>query len=49
MGLDSLNSINLLLDLEATFGISFPDEMLTPEILRTARKITDALNKLTPN
>lgn len=47
LGLDSLSSINLLLDLESTFGIAFPDEMLSPETLRTAGRIKAAIDRLT--
>jgi acyl carrier protein len=35
VGVDSIRSIELLLDLESTFEIHFPDELLTPENFRT--------------
>jgi acyl carrier protein len=35
MGLDSMRSINLLLELEATFGVVIPDELLAPEHYQT--------------
>lgn len=47
LGLDSMSSINLLLDLESTFGVAFPDEMLTPETLRTVETIRTAIDQLT--
>jgi acyl carrier protein len=34
-GLDSSGVINLLLDIEDTFGISLPEALLTPETFRT--------------
>lgn len=46
LGLDSLASINLLLDLEDTFEVSFPDEMLTPETFRTVGSLRAAVERL---
>jgi acyl carrier protein len=34
-GLDSLGTINLLLDIETTFAIAFPAALLTPDTFRT--------------
>lgn len=34
-GLDSIGTINLLLDLEETFNVSLPGALLTPETFRT--------------
>jgi acyl carrier protein len=39
MGLDSLKSVSLLLELENSFGFVFPDELMTAENFRTARNI----------
>lgn len=34
-GLDSIGTINLLLDIEDSFGVSLPGALLTPETFRT--------------
>lgn len=47
LGLDSLAAIDLLLDLEQTFGVVFPEELLTEETFRTARSIARAVARLT--
>ena len=47
LGLDSLAAIDLLLDLEQTFGVVFPDEELTEETFRTAGNIAGAVARLT--
>jgi acyl carrier protein len=39
LGLDSLGMVTLMLELEETFGISFPDESLTPETFATGRSL----------
>ena len=46
LGLDSLAAIDLLLDLEQTFGVVFPDEELTEETFRTAANIAAAVERL---
>ncbi len=46
-GLDSMGAINVLLDMEDTFDIAFPDEMLTEETFRTASSLLDAILQLT--
>jgi acyl carrier protein len=43
LGLDSLRAIDLLLDLEDTFNITFPDLMLSEEVFRTAKTLMNAL------
>jgi acyl carrier protein len=35
VGLDSIGTINLLLDIEGTFNVSLPVALLTPETFRT--------------
>ena len=35
VGLDSIGTINLLLDIEETFNVSLPGALLTPETFRT--------------
>jgi acyl carrier protein len=38
-GVDSMRSINLLLDLESAFAITFPDDLITAENFSTAGNI----------
>jgi acyl carrier protein len=47
LGLDSLAAVDLLLDLEQTFGVVFPDAELTEETFRTAGNVADAVMRLT--
>ncbi len=47
LGLDSLAAIDLLLDLEQTFGVVFPEQLLTEETFRTAGNIVGAVARLT--
>ena len=47
LGLDSMGAINVLLDIEDTFDVSFPDELLTEETFRTASSLRDAILQLT--
>ena len=35
LGLDSMAAINLLLDLETTFGVQIPDDLLSAETFET--------------
>jgi acyl carrier protein len=46
LGLDSMSAIDLLLALEETFEIVFPDAMLTPEVFRSARSLESAVQSL---
>jgi acyl carrier protein len=46
LGLDSLGAVNLVLDLEDTFDIEFPDAMLTEATFDTARSLCDSLREL---
>ena len=46
LGLDSLAAIDLLLDLEQTFRVVFPDELLTEETFRTAGNLASAVEQL---
>lgn len=46
IGLDSLETINLLVDIEATFGISVPGALLTPETFRTPATLERAVAPL---
>lgn len=46
LGLDSMGAINLLLDIEDEFNISFPGEMLNEETFRTAASLREAVQLL---
>ena len=46
LGLDSIAAINLLIDLEGSFGIVFPAELLTEETFRTAATLDRAIRLL---
>jgi len=46
LGLDSMTAVALLLDMEKTFGIRFPDDMLVEGTFRTAGGLKDAVQKL---
>ena len=46
VGLDSLKVVELLLDLESTFGISFPADMLDRETFRDAGTIAAAVARI---
>lgn len=46
VGLDSLTAVDVMLSLEDTFGIAFPDSMLTYEIFRHFASLRDAVQKL---
>lgn len=39
LGLDSLATVGLLMDLEEAFGVQFPDELLTGETFATAASL----------
>ncbi|MCP5096083.1 MAG: hypothetical protein GY943_11055 [Chloroflexi bacterium] len=49
LGLDSMGAINLLLDLEDGFEISFPGSLLTEETFSTAWSLNTAVSSLLPN
>jgi len=46
LGLDSLASIELLLDLEDYYEISFPDELLTEETFSNAQNLWRTITQL---
>lgn len=46
LGLDSMRSINLLLDLESALGVVFPDEELMPENFHTVAAIESLIGRL---
>ncbi len=43
LGLDSMTAVAVLLDMEKTFGIRFPDDMLAEGTFRTAGKLKEAV------
>ncbi len=46
LGLDSMTAVAVLLDMEKTFNIRFPDEMLVEGTFRTARRLKEAVQLL---
>lgn len=46
LGLDSMSAVDLLLDLEESFGILFPDDLLTAETFQTASTLQKAVQSL---
>ena len=46
LGLDSMTAVAVLLDMEKTFGIRFPDEMLVEGTFRTAGALKKAVQQL---
>lgn len=43
LGLDSLTAVELLLELEGAFDITFPDDMISGETFRTGRTLRRAI------
>ncbi len=46
VGLDSLTAVDVMLSLEDTFGIAFPDSMLTYDVFRHFASLRDAVQSL---
>lgn len=46
LGLDSMTAVAVLLDMEKTFNIRFPDDMLAEGTFRTAGKLKEAVQLL---
>ena len=46
LGLDSMTAVAVLLDMEKTFNIRFPDEMLVEGTFGTAGKLKEAVQML---
>ena len=46
LGLDSMTAVAVLLDMEKTFGIKFPDDMLVEGTFRTAGRLKEAVQLL---
>lgn len=49
IGIDSLGTIQLLVDVEQRFDIVFPDEMLTPEVFATPASLWETISQLMPH
>jgi acyl carrier protein len=47
LGLDSLNTVNLLLEIEDSFEIAVPDELLVAETFATAGALWTTVERLT--
>jgi acyl carrier protein len=45
-GMNSHASVNVMLGLEAVFGVEFPDHMLSRNVFRSIRSIGDAVSHL---
>jgi acyl carrier protein len=46
LGLDSTGALNLLLELEEAFGVSFPEALLTDSTFETPAALRSALMRL---
>ncbi|GAA0572075.1 hypothetical protein GCM10010172_65760 [Paractinoplanes ferrugineus] len=46
LGLDSLGTVSVLMDLEEAFSVTFTDEQLVPETFATATALWGALSEL---
>ncbi|CUB23870.1 D-alanine--poly(phosphoribitol) ligase subunit 2 [Bacillus safensis] len=46
LGLDSLSSIELLLEIEAAYEITFPDELLTEDTFSSSHNLWSIVRKL---
>jgi acyl carrier protein len=46
LGLDSMTAVALLLDIEKTFDIRFPDDMIAEDTFRTAGGLKKAVQQL---
>ena len=47
LGLDSMGTVQLLLELEEAFGVTFPDEALTPEVFASPASLWEVIRGLT--
>jgi acyl carrier protein len=46
LGLDSMNTVQMLLDIEETFEITFPDDLLTYEVFTSLGTLMSAIQTL---
>jgi acyl carrier protein len=49
LGLDSMAVVVLLVDLEDSFEVEFPDDLLSVEVFGTPRSLWTAVNSLEPS
>jgi acyl carrier protein len=49
LGLDSMGTIQLLLELEETFAVTFPDDALKPETFATPEALWRVVHALAPS
>lgn len=45
LGLDSMRAVDILFDIEDSFGVRLPDEALTPETFATPAGLTAAIRQ----
>jgi acyl carrier protein len=43
LGLDSLNAVRMLLEIEEAFGIAFPEEEIKAELFSSVKSLNDAI------
>ncbi|SFC88260.1 phosphopantetheine-binding protein [Streptomyces aidingensis] len=48
LGLDSMGVVQLLTDLEETYGLELPDELITEETFETVGSLWEAVGPLIP-
>ncbi|NEO67782.1 MAG: acyl carrier protein [Moorea sp. SIO4G2] len=46
LGLDSMNAVNLMLDIEEEFEVSFPESMLNAEVFYSVSTLAKAIQSL---
>lgn len=46
LGIDSMGTVQLLVEVETEFGVAFPDELLTPETFETPASLWRALESI---
>jgi acyl carrier protein len=46
LGLDSLGTVSLLIEIEDSFGITIPDEFLTPDTFATGDALWNVVGRL---
>jgi acyl carrier protein len=46
LGMDSISTIALLIEIEEGFGVQFPDELLAPEVFATPATLWRAVREL---
>lgn len=46
LGVDSLEIVDLIIEIEDSFGMEIPQELLTPEVFKCARTIWQAVDQV---